>query len=186
MSRSTSVPDTIRVSIRYRLIRFCDRSWIFSVAFSGYEAKDSPMNWTSAAEMFTGKGNLLARIASIEDLCEAQAEARMTFNYGYWTALKCNSEGLYQWGHLANNTANVTNELLDRALAVDRCYVINNSAMKLLSKDCNSLQGVLLSYTNNGGGKQTISSSHQKRVNHVRPGKPGQKAYPLLFKLNKV
>ena len=163
MSRSTSVPDTIRVSIRYRLIRFCDRSWIFSVAFSGYEANDSPMNWTSAAEMSTGKGNLLARITSIEDLCEAQAEAHMTFNYGYWTALKRNSEGLYQWGHLANNTTNVTDELLDRTLPVDRCYVINNSAMKLLSKDCDSLQGVLTSNTDYEG-KQKISYSHRKRV----------------------
>ena len=103
---------------------------------------------------------LLARITSIEELCEAQAETRMKLNYGYWTALKLNSMGVYQWGHLANNTANVTEELLDRTQPVDRCYVINRSAMKLLSKDCDSLQGVLLSYPDDDDGKQTISSSH--------------------------
>ena len=121
------------------------------------------MNWNSAADMFTGKGNLLARIASIEDLCEAQAEARMTFNYGYWTALKRNSEGLYQWGHLANNTANVKKELLDSTQQVDRCYVINKSTMKLLPKDCDSLQRVLTSNTDYEG-KQKIPYSHWKRV----------------------
>ena len=124
------------------------------------------MNWTLAAKTYTAKGELLARIASIEDLCEAQAEQRdhMNSSYGYWTALKLNGNGSYQWGHLANNTANITEGLLDRTEPVDRCYVINRSEMKLLSKDCNSLQGVLLSYDNDG--KHTLSSSQQKRI-HV-------------------
>ena len=132
-------------------------------------------NWTSAAEEYTEKDNLLARITSIEDLCEAQAEIDKD-NCGYWTALKRNSEDLYQWGHLTNNTANVTKELLDstQPQQVDRCYVINKSAMKLLPKDCDSIQGVLTSYPDDEGGKQTISSSLQKLVYHISPGKPGQ------------
>ena len=130
-------------------------------------------SWTSAAEEYTKNDNLLARITSIEDLCEAQAEIG-NVNCGYWTALKRNSKGLYQWGHLANNTANVTEELLDSTQQVDRCYVINKSAMKLLSKDCDSIQGVLKSYPDDDGGKQTISSSLQKLVYLIRPGKPGQ------------
>ena len=81
----------------------------------------------------------------------------MNFSYGYWTALKLNSMGFYQWGHLANNTTNVTKKLLDRTEPVDRCYVITKSAMKLLSKDCDSLQGVLLSYPNGDNGKHTHS-----------------------------
>ena len=120
------------------------------------ERDDDLMNWTSAAEKFTEKDQLpLARITSIEELCEAQAEIDKSFNY--WTALKLNSMGLYQWGHLANNTTKVTEELLDRTEPVDRCYVINKSAMKLLSKDCDSLQGVLLSYPSGGNGKHTYS-----------------------------
>ena len=71
------------------------------------ERDDDLMNWTSAAEKFTEKDQLpLARITSIEELCEAQTEIDKSFNY--WTALKVNSMGLYQWGHLANN--NVTEE----------------------------------------------------------------------------
>ena len=123
------------------------------------------MNWTLAAETYTGKDELkLARITSIQELCEAQAE--MDFKYGYWTALKLNSMGSYQWGHLASNTANVPEELLDRTEPVDRCYMINKSEMKLLSKDCNSFQRVLLSYDHGTGGKHTLSSSQQKRI-HV-------------------
>ena len=113
------------------------------------------MNWTSAAKEFTDDYRRLAEITSIEELCEAQAESRMEFNYGYWTALKLNSMGLYQLGHVANNTANISEELLDRTEPLDRCYVINRSAMKLLSKKCDSLQRVLTSY--NDDGKQTIS-----------------------------
>ena len=159
------VPVRRKILERYHVICFCDRSWIFSVAFSGYELQDDPpMNWTSAAETWSE----LAKIASIEELCEAQAEIRL--NYGYWTALKFNSMGRYQWGHLANNTANITDpeELLDRTEPVDRCYVINRSEMKLLSKDCDSPQRVLLSYRNGADGKHTFSSSHQKRI-HVFP-----------------
>lgn len=103
---------------------------------------------------------VLARITSIEELCEAQTEIRDNSNYGYWTALKRNSMGVYQWGHLVTITANVTEKLLDKTLP-DRCYVINKSAMKLLSKDCNSLQGVLLSYTDGEDGRQNFSSSNE-------------------------
>ena len=124
------------------------------------------MNWTLAAEIYTGKDEgRLARITSIEDLCEAQAEHgdRMNSNYGYWTALKLDGMGSYQWGHLANNIANITEGLLDRT-EPDRCYVINRSEMKLLSKECDSLQGVLLSHDYDG--KHTLSSSQQKNI-HV-------------------
>ena len=131
---------------------------IFSVAFSGYEVLNEPIwNWTSAAVKFTEEDNLLARITSIEELCKAQAEAQRSFNYGYWTALKRNSMGAYHWGRLANNSANVTEELLERSQPVDRCYVINKSAMKLLSRDCDSLQGVLLSFTDYKDGKQILT-----------------------------
>ena len=123
------------------------------------------MNWTLAAEKYTGKDELLARITSIEDLCEAQAEQRDNMNpsYGYWTALKLDSMGSYQLGHLASNTVNIAEGLLDRT-ELDRCYVINRSEMKLLSKDCDSLQGVLLSHDYDG--KHTLSSSQQKNI-HV-------------------
>jgi len=110
------------------------------------------VNWTSAVKTSTDDDQPLARIVSIEDLCEAQADAGMEVNYGYWTALKLNSMGAYQWGHLANNTANITEELLDRTQPLDRCYVINRSAMKLLSKECDSLQGVLVSYPDDDDG----------------------------------
>jgi len=120
------------------------------------------MNWTSAARLYTGA---LVRITSIEDLCKAQtALPDMNVSYGYWTALKLNSMGVYQWGHLAKNRANVAKELLDKTQPLDRCYVITKSWMKLLSKDCNSLQGVLTSYPCNNCGEQRISSSHQKRI----------------------
>lgn len=132
--------------------------------FSGYEVQVNPRrNWTSAAEIFTERDGLLgvlARITSIEELCEAQTEIRDNSNYGYWTALKRNSMGEYQWGHLVTSTVNVSDELLDKTLP-NRCYVINKSAMKLLSKDCNSLEGVLLSYTDGGDGRQNFSSSNE-------------------------
>jgi len=135
--------------------------YLVDVVFSGYEVQVNPRrNWTSAAEIFTERDGLLgvlARITSIEELCEAQTEIRDNSNYGYWTALKRNSMGEYQWGHLVTSTVNVSDELLDKTLP-NRCYVINKSAMKLLSKDCNSLQGVLLSYTDGGDDN---SSSNQ-------------------------
>ena len=168
------MPIRSKIQERYNLLCFCDRSWIFSVAFAGYEilpthdepARDELMNWTLASETYPGKGELpLASIKNIEQLCEAQTEIDTSFNY--WTALKLNSMGFYQWGRQDNDTTSVIEpELLDRTEPVDRCYVINKSAMKLLSEDCDSLQGVLLSHTNDEGGKQTISSSHQKRI-HV-------------------
>jgi len=108
---------------------------------------------------------------SIEDICDAQAETGMDSSDGYWTALKLNSTGQFQWGHLADNTANIADELLDTTHPWDRCYVINGSAMKLLSKDCDSLQQVLTSYTDpdDSHGKQRISSSHQKHIYHIGP-----------------
>lgn len=118
----------------------------------------------------------MARITSIEELCEAQTETR-SFDCGYWTALKLNSMGMYQWGLLANNSANISAELLDKTQPVGRCYVISKSAMKLLSKDCNSLQGVLVSQTYDEEGKQIIRPSHQERIHHIGAGKPGQKTY---------
>lgn len=137
--------------------------WKFSVVFSGYEVQvNLRRNWTSAAEIFTEGDELLARITSIEELCEAQTEIRENSNYGYWTALKRNSMGVYQWGH-ATSTANVSEKLLDKTRP-DRCYVINKTAMKLLSKDCNSLQGVLLSHTNDEDGRQNFTSSNEKRI----------------------
>lgn len=149
--------------------------------FSGYEVQDNlQRNWTSAAEIFTEKDELLARITSIEELCEAQTEIHEKSNYGYWTALKRNSMGLYQWGHLATSTANVSEELLDKTLP-DRCYVINKSAMKLLSKDCNSLQGVLLSYTYGEDGRQNFSYSNEKPIYHIGSGKPRKKTYQPFF-----
>ena len=111
------------------------------------------MNWTSAAETYTADYKLLARITSIEELCEAQAEIGKNSNSGYWTALKLNSNGSYQWGHLANSTPDIKKELLDRTQPLDRCYVITKSAMKLLSKDCNSLQRVLVSHKDDGDSK---------------------------------
>ena len=102
------------------------------------------MNWTSAAEIYTALPTLLARISSIKQLCDAQVEIQSDSDY--WTALKLNSSGLFQWGLLANTSVNIPAELLDRQEPVDRCYAISKSAMKLKSRDCSSELSVLTTY----------------------------------------
>lgn len=123
---------------------------------TGYEALgDRLMNWTSASMEHADDADPLARISSIEELCVAQVEIRT--DHEYWTALRLDNTGTLQWGHLPNNTANITTELLDKTQPANRCYAISRTTMKLLSKDCGSLHGVLTS----NDGEQILTHSHQ-------------------------
>ena len=87
----------------------------------------------------------MARIENIEQLCDAQAD--LSPDSDYWTALKLNIWDSFQWGPLPNNSANVPLELLDRTKPVDRCYAISKSTMKLKSMNCSCVLPVLTSYS---------------------------------------
>ena len=86
----------------------------------------------------------MARIESIEQLCNAQT--KLSSDLDYWTALKRNNLGLLQWGLLPINSVDVSPELVDRTGPADRCYAISKSAMKLKSMNCSSALPVLTSY----------------------------------------
>ena len=102
-------------------------------------------NWTSAlCEYPLTSSAPVARIESIEQLCDAQT--KLSSDLDYWTALKLNIWDSLQWGPLPNNSANVSREFLDRTKPVDRCYAISKSAMKLKSMNCSSALPVLTSY----------------------------------------
>ncbi|KAL9962449.1 hypothetical protein ACROYT_G031553 [Oculina patagonica] len=117
----------------------------------GYELDDDLKNWTSAALEYADDSFPLARISSIKELCEAQVEIRT--DNEYWTALRLDNTGTLQWGHLPNNTANISTKLLDKTQPANRCYAINRSAMKLLSKECDSLHGVIISNDDNSSSE---------------------------------
>lgn len=132
----------------------------------GYEGIDNQLvNWSSAAIEHVNPASLLARISSITELCDAQTELQT--DHEYWTALKRNNTGMYQWGHLPNNSANPSTELLENTQPENRCYVISKSAMKLKSKDCGSLQRVLLA-TDGELIKTSVKQSTRKPCNFFR------------------
>ena len=87
-----------------------------------------------------------ARISSIEQLCDVQPQLRL--DSAYWTALKRNSNGSFQWGRVPYISAHLPLplELLDNTTSLDRCYAISNSAMKLKSMDCSVRLPVVASY----------------------------------------
>lgn len=93
-----------------------------------------------------------ARIASVDELCDAQTFIRgPDSQYEFWTALKRSSDGQYKWG-LSNESANLRNRdiLLDETQP-GYCYAIDKFVMKLKSKDCSSLlHGVLTTYEDDG------------------------------------
>ena len=102
-------------------------------------------NWTSAlCEYPLTSSAPVARIESIEQLCDAQT--KLSSDLDYWTALKRNNLGLLQWGLLPTNSVDVSLELVDRTGPADRCYAISKSAMKLKSMNCSSALPVLTSY----------------------------------------
>lgn len=93
-----------------------------------------------------------ARIASVDELCDAQTFIRgPDSQYEFWTALKRSSDGQYKWG-LSNESANLRNRdiLLDETQP-GYCYAMDKFVMKLKSKDCSSLlHGVLTTYEDDG------------------------------------
>ena len=98
----------------------------------GYEVLDTPkVTWNVAV---IANDSALARISCIEQLCDVQPD--LSLDYAYWTALKRNSNGSFQWGRVPYISAQVPLELLDNTTSLDRCYAISNSAMKLKSMDC--------------------------------------------------
>lgn len=107
-----------------------------------YEALDTPkVTWNAAVIAID---SALARISSIEQLCDVQPE--LSLDSAYWTALKLNSNGSFQWGRVPYISAQVPLELLDNTTSLDRCYAISNSAMKLKSMDCSVRLPVVASY----------------------------------------
>lgn len=118
------------------------------------------MNWTTAAKHYANNFSPLARIGSIKELCEAQVDMRSDDEY--WTALRLDNKGRFQWGDLPSNPENISTQLVDTTKLKNRCYVIRRSAMKLLSRDCGSLYGAL---TSNDGEKE-LTYRHQ-RINII-------------------
>ncbi|XP_066023553.1 adhesion G protein-coupled receptor L2-like isoform X1 [Pocillopora verrucosa] len=109
-------------------------------------------NWTSALSEYPLTDDApVARIESIEQLCDAQT--KLSSDLDYWTALKRNNLGLLQWGLLPTNSVDVSLELLDRTGPADRCYAISKSAMKLKSMNCSSALPVLTSYPREDPGQ---------------------------------
>ena len=99
-----------------------------------YETIDAPkVTWNAAV---IANDSPPARISSIEQLCDVQPE--LSLDSAYWTALKLNSNGSFQWGRVPYISAQVPLEfeLLDNTTSLDRCYAISNSAMKLKSMNC--------------------------------------------------
>ena len=61
-----------------------------------YEPHDAPkVTWNAA---FIAIDSPLARISSIEQLWDVQPE--LSLDSAYWTALKLNSNGSFQWGRV--------------------------------------------------------------------------------------
>lgn len=105
-----------------------------------YEPHDAPkVTWNAAVI-----DSPLARISSIEQLCDVQTE--LSLDSAYWTALKRNSNGSFQWGRVPYISDQVPLELLDNTTSLDRCYAISNSAMKLKSMDCSVRLPFVASY----------------------------------------
>ena len=124
-----------------------------------YEAvrNRSPNNWTSALyDSIPLAGFPLARIASVDELCDAQTFISETESqYEFWTALKRSNDGHYKWG-LSNESANLRNRdiLLDETQPA-YCYAMDKFVMKLKSKDCNSLlHGFVVYYDDDEDGKK--------------------------------
>ena len=118
-----------------------------------YEAvPNEPANWTSVLynQEIVEYNFTLARIASVDKLCDAQTYI-FDVEREFWTALKRYNEGQYKWG-LSNESAN----LRDREILLDEtqpgyCYSMDKLVMKLKSTDCNSLlNGYLLEREENG------------------------------------
>ena len=108
-------------------------------------------NWTTAAQQYADPCSLLARISNVDELCDAQMSLKED-KREYWTALMRNSDGQYQWGQGHGSPASIDPvELLDNTQN-DSCYAISTSSVKLKSRDCNSLKGVLTSYNDTGQG----------------------------------
>ena len=110
-----------------------------------YELVNDTVSWTMAVNDY---GDVLAKIDSIGELCEAQRW--ITTNKEYWTALRLDNMGKPQWGLAPNNPANVSTELLDTTQPANRCYVISRSETKLMSRECDSLHAVLTSFNVDG------------------------------------
>ena len=109
-----------------------------------YEALDIPkVTWNAAVIAIDSPP---ARISSIEQLCDVQPE--LSLDSAYWTALKLNSNGSFQWGRVPYISAHLPLllELLDNTTSLDRCYAISNSAMKLKSMNCSVRLPVVASY----------------------------------------
>ena len=107
-----------------------------------YDALNTPkVTWNAVV---IANDSALARISSIEQLCDVQPE--LSLDSAYWTALKLNSNGSFQWGRVPYISAQVPLELLDNTTSLDRCYAISNSAMKLKSMNCSVRLPVVASY----------------------------------------
>ena len=109
-----------------------------------YEPHDAPkVTWNAA---FIAIDSPPTRISSIEQLCDVQPD--LSLDSAYWTALKLNSNGSFQWGRVPYISAHLPLplELLDNTTSLDRCYAISNSAMKLKSMDCSVRLPVVASY----------------------------------------
>ena len=111
---------------------------------------DSPKNWTSALQYYVG--SRLARIASVDELCDAQTSISDQDSHEFWTALKRSNDGQYKWGLSLNESANLRNrDILFDETQPGYCYAMDRFVMKLKSKDCNSLlRGVLTTYEEDG------------------------------------
>ena len=118
---------------------------------------DSPKNWTSALQDFVGEGIPPARIASVDELCDAQTYISPSDSqYEFWTALKRSNDGQYKWGLSLNESANLRNrDILFDETQPGYCYAIDKFVMKLKSKDCNSLlRGALTTYEDADGKRR--------------------------------
>ena len=79
-----------------------------------YEPHDAPkVTWNAAVIDFP-----LARISSIEQLCDVQPE--LSLDSAYWTALKLNSNGSFQWGRVPYISAHLPCEITIFHLIVGR------------------------------------------------------------------
>ena len=122
--------------------------------------EDCNCTWNAAVSKYSS----IARVSSIEQLCDAQAE--LSLDSSHWTALRINDRDLFQWGLSSNNSVQVPlGGLLDVRQPLDRCYAISKSVMKLKSMDCNIGLPVLLSY--NGEVHQPLNIDIYNIMNKV-------------------
>ncbi|XP_022805247.1 uncharacterized protein LOC111342433 [Stylophora pistillata] len=119
-------------------------------AYVSYEQIEYNFTWISALnDSLLENDAPLASIGSIEQLCEAQADLiknSQPYSNFFWTALRLDSQGSFQWGLPPNNSAQVPLELLDRTQLFDRCYAISKSMMQLKSLNCSRKLPYLFSY----------------------------------------